>query len=183
MQNRMWTISNILSALRILLVVPIVYCISTTFPYNRLCAVILIVLAIATDFLDGYFARLKHQVTELGKILDPLADKIAVGVYAVALVILGDIELWYVLLVLLRDVFILLGALIIKYKKGIVPQSNWPGKIAVTLIAIVFLLKTLQWQPLKALTEAIVWLSVLFMLISLVVYAQRLFIGRTASRG
>ncbi|MCX7984053.1 MAG: CDP-alcohol phosphatidyltransferase family protein [Bacteroidetes bacterium] len=183
MQNRIWTISNILSALRIVLVVPIVYCVSIEFPNNRVYAVILILVALATDFLDGYFARLYHQVTEVGKVLDPLADKIAIGVYAIVLVILNEIPLWYVILVLIRDVLIVLGAFIIKQRKGIVPQSNWPGKIAVTLIACFFLLRTLQWESLKPITDIVLWLSVLFMLISLIVYAQRLYIGRSITQG
>ncbi len=178
MLQKVWTLSNILSLLRIVCIVPITYCLVSDFPYNRLYAVGFIILAIATDFFDGYFARLKHQVTELGKILDPLADKIAVGVYAVVLVYTGDIPLWYVVVVLLRDMLILLGAVYIKKKKGIVPQSNWPGKIAVALIASVFLLQTLRLQVLTSITQILLWISVFMMIVSLAYYAERLFVGR-----
>ncbi|MBP8976917.1 MAG: CDP-alcohol phosphatidyltransferase family protein, partial [Bacteroidetes bacterium] len=71
MEQRVWTISNILSALRIVLVIPITICLVSEFPYHRYYAAGLVLLAIATDFFDGYLARQFHQVSELGKILDP----------------------------------------------------------------------------------------------------------------
>ena len=58
-------------------------------------------LAVTTDALDGYFARLLHQESELGKVIDPLADKIGVGIVVVLLLIFGDIPLWFALLVLM----------------------------------------------------------------------------------
>jgi len=178
MEQRVWTISNILSALRIVLVIPITICLVSEFPYHRYYAAGLVLLAIATDFFDGYLARQFHQVSELGKILDPLADKITIGVVAVVLVLLGDVPLWYVIFVIVRDILILVGAYSIKRRKGIVPQSNLPGKIAFTLVAVVFFFCTLKIQELSWLTNGLLWLSVLMMVVSLLFYAQRLFVGR-----
>lgn len=182
MEQRIWTISNILSALRIVLVVPMTYCLLVEFPYHRWVTVGIILLAVATDFFDGYLARLKHQVTEVGKILDPIADKIAVGVFAIALVLNGDIPLWYVVVVLLRDILILLGAVYIKMVKGIVPQSNWPGKIAVAIIAAYLFVRTLRLEMLECLSAVLLWVSVASMFLSLVWYAQRLWIGRNVEQ-
>jgi cardiolipin synthase len=167
MSNRILTISNAISALRVVLVVPIAYFLLTGKSEDRILAAWLVLFAIATDFLDGFLARKLHQVSELGKIIDPLADKIAVGTVAILLAITGDIALWYLGVVLARDFFILAGGIFINRKKRIIPQSNWPGKIAVTVVAIYLFV--------------CLWSSILLMSVSTISYAQRLFIGRNIS--
>lgn len=179
MQERILTASNLLSIARVLLIVPVAYCLTTEFAQNRLWAAGIVVFAVATDFLDGYLARRLHQVSELGKIIDPLADKIAVAGIIVILVSVGDIPLWFLVVVLLRDVLIVIGGAYIQKKKKIIVQSNWPGKIAVSVIAIYILLSTLKIETLETFRSLTLWLSVGIMVLSLAVYSQRLFIGRT----
>jgi len=176
--HRYFTISNFLSASRILLVIPMGYCLLGDFPAHRLWTAGIIVIAVATDFLDGFLARKLHQVTDIGKIIDPFADKIGIGIYAVFLAWTGDVPIWFVVFVLLRDLLIFSGGLYIQRKKKIVPQSNWPGKIAVALVAVVFFLATIQVEPSSKLFAYTLWTSVVMMLASLASYAQRLFIGR-----
>jgi CDP-diacylglycerol--glycerol-3-phosphate 3-phosphatidyltransferase len=176
--HRYLTISNLLSASRIFLVIPMGYCLVLDFPYHRLWTVGIILIAVATDFLDGFLARKLHQVTDLGKILDPLADKIGIGIYAILMAWTGDVPVWFVVFVLLRDILIFSGGLYIHRKKKIVPQSNWPGKIAVALVALVFFLATIQEDALGRLFTYTLWASMVMMLWSLINYAQRLFIGR-----
>jgi CDP-diacylglycerol--glycerol-3-phosphate 3-phosphatidyltransferase len=176
--NRYFTVSNLLSASRIFLVIPMGYCLVLDFPYHRLWTAGIIVIAVATDFLDGFLARKLHQVTDLGKIIDPLADKIGIGIFAVLMAWTGDVPIWFVVFVLLRDLLIFSGGLYIQRKKKIVPQSNWPGKIAVALVALVFFLATIQVNALGKLFTYTLWTSIVMMLLSLVSYAQRLFIGR-----
>lgn len=178
MQEKRFTVSNLLSFSRILLIAPTGYCLITEFPHHRLWAAAIMIVAIATDFLDGYFARKLHQVTELGKFIDPLADKITVGLYALLLVWTGDVPIWFVAFVLVRDVLIFLGGVYIKKKKGIIPQSNWPGKIAVNFIAALFFLSTLRIESLEVLRLIALWGSVVMMTWSMISYAERLFIGR-----
>ena len=176
--HRYFTISNFLSASRIFLVIPMGYCLVSDFPYHRLWTTGIIVIAVTTDFLDGFLARKLHQVTDFGKIMDPLADKIGIGIYAVLMAWTGDVPLWFVVFVLLRDFLIFFGGLYIQHKKNIVPQSNWPGKIAVGLIALVFFLATIQVDALSKLFTYTLWASIVMMLLSLASYARRLFIGR-----
>lgn len=178
MMHRVWTIPTILSFSRILLVGPIVYCLLEEFQNSRWWAVFIIFVAIITDLLDGYLARELHQVSDFGKIIDPLADKIAVGAVAFVLVWLGRLPLWFLILVLVRDVFILAGGLHIRRTKNIVVQSNLPGKLAVNFIAVLLLLTIVEIEFLETARMVLLWLSVLMMLFSLGVYAQRLFIGR-----
>ncbi len=173
-----FTIPNLLSASRIFLVVPMGYCLVSDFSYHRWWTAAIIALAIATDFLDGLLARKLHQVTEMGKIIDPLADKIGIGAYAVLLAWTGNVPLWFVVLVLVRDLSIFFGGIYIHWKKKIIPQSNWPGKISVSLIAAVFLLGTIQADELQTAFTYTIWASVVVMVWSVWSYAQRLFIGR-----
>jgi CDP-diacylglycerol--glycerol-3-phosphate 3-phosphatidyltransferase len=178
MMHRYFTISNFLSASRIFLAFPMGYCLVTDFHHHRLWAAGIIAIAIVTDFLDGFIARKLHQVTEIGKIIDPLADKIVIGIYALLLAWTGDIPLWFVSIVLFRDLIIFLGGMYIQKRKKIVPQSNWPGKISVSLIAFVFFLGTLQMVVLQKILIFAMWVSLVMMVWSVWNYAQRLFIGR-----
>ena len=176
--HRYFTVSNFLSASRIILVIPMGYCLVWDFPFHRLWTAGIIVIAVATDFLDGFLARKLHQVTDLGKIIDPLADKIGIGIYAVLMAWTGDVPVWFVVIVLLRDFLIFCGGLYIQRKKKIVPQSNWPGKISVALVALVFFLATIQLDTGGKLFTYTLWASMVMMLLSLASYTQRLFIGR-----
>ena len=172
------TISNILSASRAVLVIPIGYCLVSDFQYNRYYALAIVAFAIVTDFLDGFLARKLHHVSDLGKFLDPLADKIGIGVYAIIMAWTGDVPLWFIILVLVRDAVIFSGGVVIKLKKKIVPQSNWPGKISVSLIAWVFFLGTIQVDPSSLIYKISIWVSVGMMIWSVWSYGKRLFIGR-----
>ncbi len=177
MRDRMWTFSNLLSLSRILLVAPLAYCLLADVPDKRPWVALIIALAVLTDFLDGYFARKRHEVSELGKIIDPVADKIAVGATASLMVWTGDLPFWYLVAVVGRDILILLGGLYIKYKKMIIVQSNWPGKIAVNAIALVLLLSILRVEMLEEFRQVVIWGSVVLMTLSFAWYVQRLFIG------
>ena len=176
--HRYFTISNFLSASRIFLVIPMGCCLIADFPYHRLWTAGIIVIAVTTDLLDGFLARKLHQVTDLGKILDPLADKIGIGIYAILIAWTGDVPVWFVVFVLLRDLLIFIGGVYIRQAKKIIPQSNWPGKISVTLVALVLFLGTIRVGAQHHLFIYIIWACVGMMLWSVVSYGQRLFIGR-----
>jgi phosphatidylglycerophosphate synthase len=107
-----------------------------------------------------------------------LADKIGIGVYAVLVAWTGDIPVWFVVFILLRDILIFSGGVYIQRSKKIIPQSNWPGKIAVTLVALVLFLGTIQINALSTFFWYALWTSIVMMMWSVVTYAQRLFIGR-----
>ncbi|MBI3004063.1 MAG: CDP-alcohol phosphatidyltransferase family protein [Ignavibacteriales bacterium] len=176
--ERIWTLSTVLSFSRIVLIAPVAYCLLNEFPNNRLWAGAFFLAGVATDFLDGYLARRLHQVTDFGKIIDPVADKIAVAGVAIVLFLMESVPLWYLVLMILRDVLIFVGGVYIKRTKNIVAQSNLPGKVAVNLIALFLILSFTNIESLETFRLFVLWSSVAMMLFSLVVYAQRLFIGR-----
>ena len=175
MQNRILTISNALSFSRVVLAVPIAILLLSDRPGDRAWACGIVLVAILTDFLDGYFARRLHEVSEFGKVIDPIADKIGVGTVVVVLVLTKEVPLWYGVVVLLRDLLILAGGIAIRSSKGIIPQSNWPGKWAVGFVAayLVLCMARIAWGQ-----TLLLWVSIAFMALSFALYTQRLFIGR-----
>ena len=90
-----------------------------------------------SDGLDGYLARRLDRVTELGKILDPAADKIAVAAVLLFMVLTGEFPLWALLLVVARDVAIALGGVAMARRSGVVPPALMAGKVAAVVLALV----------------------------------------------
>jgi len=180
MKESPWTISNILSFSRIVLMGPVVYCFLSSMPHNREYAVLFLLLAVTTDALDGYLARLLHQESELGKVVDPLADKIGVGIIVVLLLIFGDIPFWYALLIVARDILIFLGGLFIRKQTGIILPSNMPGKLAVSFVALTLTLTIVHYRIFSVIETVSFWISVVLLVYSFIVYTRR-FIAVLAS--
>jgi CDP-diacylglycerol--glycerol-3-phosphate 3-phosphatidyltransferase len=135
MNGTVWTFANGLSALRLLLAYPIALLLGRTDDAGRVWLFALIALAALTDFFDGLAARRSGTVTDVGKILDPLADKIVVGTMAMLLTLRGLIPAWFVAVVVGRDICILAGAWYLQGTRGVVTQSNILGKWTVTVTA------------------------------------------------
>ncbi len=148
------------------------------FPNHRAWSVFFILIAVLTDFLDGYLARRLKQVSDLGKVIDPVADKVGVGIIAVCLTVTGDVPLWYLVVLLARDILIFAGGVYIRHQKKIVPQANMAGKIAVNVIALALLLSIIRVESLETFRTVVFGLSLVAMAVSVVLYARRLFIGR-----
>lgn len=170
-----WTISNLLSLSRLVLLIPILYFFLHPNDGSRLYAAALMLLIIITDFFDGHLARKFHQETDFGKIVDPLADKICVGAVVIVLAALRDLPEWFVLVVIGRDIFILLGGLYIAKTKNIVLQSNWAGKGAVSLVAALLIVATLRLEELGILKLILLWGSVTFLAVSFAMYIKRFY--------
>jgi len=172
---KIWTISNLLSIFRIILIIPISVLLLSGIESNRYWVFGLGIIAILTDKLDGELARRYNTVTEFGKILDPLADKIAVVTVGIILTIQNIIPLWFILVISLRDLLILLGGLYLKSKKNIVPQSNIQGKIAVAVISVVLILAILNIQQLNPIKDIFITISLVMLLISFHSYIHKFF--------
>lgn len=163
-----WNLPNALSLLRIVLVIPIGYALSIQ---QNAVAIGLMLLAGVTDVLDGYFARNRDDITELGKIIDPLADKIAVTLIVLILLYQGRTPLWFVGVVILRDLLILLGGIWVQKKINYVLPSNYWGKATVIIICL-----TLIANIANASQEVIFYfyfVSVVAIIVSFLIYVQR----------
>jgi CDP-diacylglycerol--glycerol-3-phosphate 3-phosphatidyltransferase len=131
-----FNISNVLSFTRILLVIPFyIYLVNE----KDLIAISIGIVAVLTDFVDGWAARKYQLETELGKILDPIGDKLLLSGAVIALIIRGDIPFWFFVIVFSRDIIILIAGTYLKSKIGKVNQSNIWGKIAFAVTAVVVL--------------------------------------------
>jgi cardiolipin synthase (CMP-forming) len=135
--NLRWTFSNALSAFRALLAIPIVFTIDAEL---RTWTIAISVFAVITDLLDGYLARRLNEISDLGKILDPLSDKIYMGVGVAALLAKGWLAPWFVAIVLGRDLLIFLGGLYVERRTGVVLPSLYIGKFAAGSLALLMIL-------------------------------------------
>lgn len=122
------TIPNALSFARVLLIPAFVWLIvdrDTTF-----AGLVLFGVVISTDWVDGYVARRIGQVSELGKVLDPTADRLAMAAGLVALVVRDAFPLWAALLILVRDGLILLAGLVLLLARRVRINVRFIGKLA-----------------------------------------------------
>jgi len=121
-------LANKLTILRVLLVPMFMACMLTDIPYGDIIGTTIFVLAALTDLLDGYIARKRKEVTNLGKLLDPLADKLLVSAALVVLLDLSRIPSWIAILIIGRE-FLVTGLRAIAAVDGIVIAATYPAKI------------------------------------------------------
>ncbi|MDR1194779.1 MAG: CDP-diacylglycerol--glycerol-3-phosphate 3-phosphatidyltransferase [Peptococcaceae bacterium] len=122
-------LANKLTMLRIALIPPFMFFVLTNqMLYHDFAAVLIFVLAASTDGLDGYIARKRRQVTNLGKLLDPLADKLLVAAGLIALVEVGRVPAWVATVIIGRE-FLVTGLRGIAAAEGVVIAASVLGKI------------------------------------------------------
>ncbi|MGL4654309.1 MAG: CDP-diacylglycerol--glycerol-3-phosphate 3-phosphatidyltransferase [Sarcina sp.] len=135
-------LANKLTVVRMIFVPIFLLCMSTNIiPYGTLIATIIFILASITDKLDGYIARSRNQVTNFGKFMDPLADKLLVTAALVTLVGINIIPAWIAVIIISRE-FAVSGLRSIAAAEGhVIAASNW-GKIKTVfqMVALVLLL-------------------------------------------
>lgn len=173
MTGPLLTLSNVLSVCRLLLAVPIVLLLLRNDPSGRWTAAALIVAAGMTDLADGWAARRLRQVSELGKILDPLADKIAAAAVAAALAALGRLPLWFLGAVVARDLLILAGGFVVRTRRGLTLQSNPAGKWAAALLAATILAAVLDAGSPPRTTTLFVLATTTMLALSFALYCRR----------
>lgn len=165
--TRIITLSNILSVLRAFLSVPILYALS----FEEMEIFLgLVAFAIATDYLDGYFARKAHEVTNLGKLLDPLADAIVVVSVILFLVLdpRWDFPLWFFVFYLVRYLSIVLSAVYVMNYRHVILSSNRLGKWAINVAALAILMYIFNnAQPFD---RYVLWLATVLMTVSAIQY-------------
>ena len=105
--------------------------------------------AAATDFWDGRLARKLAQMSDLGRVLDPIADKICVVVTAFLLVDLRGLPIWYLGLLIARDLGILILGYVVVTKTKVMVESNQLGKLAVTAVALALVIFILRLESVK----------------------------------
>lgn len=134
---------------------------------NSLIAAVLFLIATITDYLDGYLARKMHMESDLGKLLDPLADKLLISTVLIMLIPLGRVPAWMVALIIGREMAVT-GLRGIASEKHVVISASWLGKyktafqcVAIVPLLIHYPIFSLQFQEAG---EFFLWVALFFSL-------------------
>ena len=167
-KDKLRYIPNLLCIIRMLLIFVFIYLALSDKLYF---ALISFLTAGATDVLDGYLARKNNWITELGKILDPLADKLMQFTALVVFYFLGLIPIWFVIPFVLKDgSTLLMGMLVIK-KRNLVVVSKWYGKAAVLVFYLTIAVSVVFENELKTHPIAYVLIFIPAIVIAIAAFA------------
>lgn len=137
---------------------------------NRYISLTLFVVASITDWFDGYLARKNNLVTNFGKFMDPLADKLLVCSAMICMIDLKRLPAWFVIIIIARE-FIISGFRLIAAENGIVIAANYWGKFKTASQMIMIILLILHFDGIFVILEQIfIWLSLALTIISLITY-------------
>lgn len=140
----------------------------------RYTALALFVVASFTDFLDGNIARKRNLVTNFGKFMDPLADKLLVCSALICLIETGQLPAWYVIIIIARE-FIISGFRLIASDNGIVIAASYWGKFKTVSQMIMIILMILNIPALSMVTTLFYWIALVLTVVSLVDYIKKNF--------
>lgn len=137
--------------------------------YDKWIALAIFIIASVTDFLDGYIARKYHLVTNFGKFMDPLADKLLVCSALICMVELERISSWIVIVIIARE-FIISGFRLVASDNGVVIAASYWGKFKTTFQIVMICLMIADLSLLALVTQIVMWIALALTVISLVDY-------------
>ena len=139
---------------------------------GRIIALVLFCAASFTDYLDGHIARKYHLVTNFGKFMDPLADKLLVCSALICFVGKGELAAWIVIIIIARE-FIISGFRLVASDNGVVIAANYWGKFETVSQMIMIILIILDLDFLNILTQIFIWIALALTVISLEEYIRQ----------
>ena len=192
MNQKIFNLPNKLTILRVLLIIPFVLLLlgceknwemitGVMGNYAEFIALAIFILASLTDMADGKIARKYHLVTNFGKFMDPLADKLLVCSAMIVLVEMGRIPSWIVIVIIGRE-FIISGFRLIASDNGVVIAASYWGKFKTTfqmimigmmIVEDVVFAGTVLHEPFLLLTDIVMWIALALTIISLVDYLRK----------
>lgn len=132
----------------------------------------LISYAAISDYLDGFVARRTNTISEVGKMIDPISDKLCAGALFIYTVWLGWVPVWFLVFFVIRDILILTGSSFIKVRYGKVAMSTMSGKISVNVISV-YWIAVFFFREAEMIHQVFLWMSVVIMIISFLDYFNR----------
>ena len=185
-QKQKMNLPNKLTLLRVVMIVPFVLCLLASHQkwqflggaadYLEYVALLIFVLASLTDLIDGKSARKYNLVTNFGKFMDPLADKLLVCAAMIVLVEMGRIPSWVVIVIISRE-FIISGFRLIASDNGVVIAASYWGKFKTTFQMLMICMMIVMDTPLFAVlpafsgvTYAVMWIALVLTVVSLIDY-------------
>ncbi len=185
-QKQKMNLPNKLTLLRVVMIVPFVLCLLASHQkwqflggaadYLEYVALLIFVLASLTDLIDGKIARKYNLVTNFGKFMDPLADKLLVCAAMIVLVEMGRIPSWVVIVIISRE-FIISGFRLIASDNGVVIAASYWGKFKTTFQMIMICMMIVMEAPVFAglpafagITYGVMWIALVLTVVSLIDY-------------
>lgn len=165
---------NKLTILRVLLIPVFVVLLLADFwgKWMDYIALAVFIIASLTDMLDGMIARKYNLITNFGKFMDPLADKLLVCSAMICLLDLGRIPAWVVIVIIARE-FIISGFRLVASDKGVVIAAGYIGKAKTVFQMIMIMLMILDIEQIQLFTDIVMYIAVALTIISLVDYIGR----------
>ena len=165
---------NKLTVLRMIMIVPFVFFMLTNMAgdMSKWIALALFVIASLTDLLDGKIARKYNLVTNFGKFMDPLADKLLVCAAMICLIEMGKIPSWVVIIIISRE-FIISGFRLIASDNGVVIAASYWGKFKTVFQMVMIILMIADIAVLHVVTQVIMWIALILTVVSLVDYLKK----------
>lgn len=168
---------NKLSLFRICLVPVFLLVLYSEIKYSVYIATTIFIIAAFTDFVDGYIARTRHLITDLGKFIDPLADKILVISALVYLVYIQTIPDWMVIIIIARE-FAVSGFRTVCASKGVVVAASELGKYKTRAQVVAVVLALIKWPSYQLIWPLYLWLMLIAVILTLVSGVDYLWRGR-----
>lgn len=166
---------NKLTILRVILI-PffLVFLMTENIPAGKWIALAIFLVASLTDCLDGYIARKYHLITNFGKFMDPLADKLLVDSALIAFVGMGRIRTWIVIVIIARE-FIISGFRLVASDNGVVIAAGWWGKVktVVQMVMILVLIANFGGRAAYLAEQTLIYAALVLTVVSLLDYLVR----------
>jgi len=187
--DRIATVPNLLSSIRIVLIPVFVLLLLHHGKGYEEAGLLLLGAVVATDWIDGYVARRTGQVSNLGKLLDPVADRMAIAAALITLAVRHAFPWWAALLVLVRDGLILVVGSILLLRRQVRLDVRWIGKVAT--FSLMWGFPLIAWGNfglyLHSAARAFGWLlfavGIVLYYVAAVIYASDMRAALTATRG
>lgn len=166
---------NKLTIFRVILIPFFVLCFYLpVIPFNNVVACVIFCVASITDFLDGYLARRDGLITNFGKFMDPLADKLLVGAALICLIESGQLPAWAVVVIISRE-FIISGFRLIASDNGVVIAASYWGKFKTVtqMTMVILMLLNFPGAIFPVITRIVMWAAIILTVVSLVDYVLK----------
>ena len=168
-------LTNKITILRVLMIpIFLVILLVDTIPYNEIIALIVFALACITDAIDGHIARKYNLITDFGKFMDPLADKLLVSAALICFTAQRLIPAWIVVVIISRE-FIISGFRTIAVEKGVVIAAGKSGKLktAVQMIMCILFIVNFDNEIINVVEQVFMWLALILTVVSLTEYLYK----------
>ena len=172
-QNKVMTLANLISLLRAISAIPIIY--TLNYPEYSGITALLILFAVLSDALDGYFARQAGEITYLGKWLDPIADFIVIIPIMMYLVMNNLFPYWFFYFYLLRHIIIASLSIYCMNYGYLILKSNWWGKWATGISVLGVFLHIFIFDSLPWLKDLSIYVASVLLIISFLLYLSQFY--------